>query len=84
MAEIRELTAAWADCAGQPVGSHLTEVLHRPRERSRQRIAAQQQILDRIEKFEAEHQADLVGGGAVSYLPAPPGGQGLARARRLA
>ncbi|MCP3757046.1 hypothetical protein [Streptomyces sp. TBY4] len=43
-------------------GSHLAELLHRSRERLLQRIATQQQILDRIEKFEAEHQADLAEG----------------------
>lgn len=62
VAEIHELTAAWADGAEQPVGSHLAELLHRSRERLLQRIAAQQQILDRIEKFETEHQANLAEG----------------------
>ncbi|MFC9543033.1 MerR family transcriptional regulator [Streptomyces sp. NPDC056956] len=60
--EIRELTTAYLDGPDGPVGSHLAELLHRSRERLRQRIAAQQQILDRIEKFEAEHQADLAEG----------------------
>ncbi|GAA3246110.1 MerR family transcriptional regulator [Streptomyces labedae] len=62
VAEIRELTAAWTDSSGHPVGSHLAELLHRSRERLYQRIAAQQQILERIEKFETEHQADLAEG----------------------
>ncbi|EGX54844.1 MerR family transcriptional regulator [Streptomyces zinciresistens K42] len=62
VAEIRELTAGWADGAGQPVGSHLAALLSRSRERVRQRIAAQQQILDRIEKFETEHEAHLAEG----------------------
>lgn len=62
VAEIRELTAAWADGRVRPVGSHLAELLHRSRERLRERIAAQQQILDRIEKFESEHQQHLADG----------------------
>lgn len=57
IAEIRELTAAWADGAGRPVGSHLAELMHRSRERLRQRTTAQQRILQRIEKFETAHQA---------------------------
>ncbi|WP_262504924.1 MerR family transcriptional regulator [Streptomyces sp. TRM68367] len=59
VAEIRELTTAYVDSPDGPVGSHLAELLHRSRERVRQRIAAQEQILDRIEKFEAEHQQHL-------------------------
>lgn len=62
VAEIRELTADRADGGGQPTGSRLAELLHRSRERLRQRIAAQQQILDRIEKFETEHQQHLADG----------------------
>ncbi|MFH9071388.1 MerR family transcriptional regulator [Streptomyces alboflavus] len=63
VAEIRELTAAWADGDnGQPAGMRLAELLHRSRERLRQRIAAQQQILERIEEFENEHRADLAEG----------------------
>ncbi|MFI0107887.1 MerR family transcriptional regulator [Streptomyces globisporus] len=62
VAEIRELTAAWSDGDGKPVGSHLAELLHRSRERLCQRIAAQQQVLERIEKFETEHEADLAEG----------------------
>ncbi|WP_175410218.1 MerR family transcriptional regulator [Streptomyces sp. TRM64462] len=59
VAEIRELTTAYLDGADGQVGSHLAELLHRSRERLRRRIAAHQQILDRIETFEAAHQADL-------------------------
>lgn len=62
VAEIRELTAAWTDDTVQPVSSHLAELLHRSRQRLRERIAAQQQILDRIEKFESEHQQHLADG----------------------
>lgn len=62
VAEIRELVAARADSAGRTVGPHLAELLSRSRERLRRRIAAQQQILDQVTKFEAEHQADLVKG----------------------
>ncbi|MFD0900095.1 MerR family transcriptional regulator [Actinomadura sediminis] len=59
VAEIRELTTAHLHGPDTPVGAHLAELLHRSRERLRQRIAAQQQTLNRIEKFQAEHRADL-------------------------
>ncbi|OLT18992.1 MerR family transcriptional regulator [Actinomadura sp. CNU-125] len=59
VAEIGELTTANLHGPDTPVGAHLAELLHRSRERLRQRIAAQQQILNRIEKFQAEHRADL-------------------------
>ncbi|GHE39256.1 MerR family transcriptional regulator [Streptomyces lavendulocolor] len=62
VAEIRELTAAGEDGAGREIGSYLAKLLHRSRERLRERIAAQQQILDRIEKFETEHQQHLAEG----------------------
>ncbi|MEU2607698.1 MerR family transcriptional regulator [Streptomyces albus] len=62
VAEIRELTAARADGAGQSVGSRLADLLHRSRERLHQRIAAQRQILDRIETFETEHHQHLAQG----------------------
>ncbi|MBJ6622369.1 MerR family transcriptional regulator [Streptomyces sp. DHE17-7] len=62
VAEIRELTTAYLDGPHGPAGSHLAELLHRSRERLRQRIAAQQEILDRIKTFEAEHRADLAEG----------------------
>lgn len=57
--EIRELTNSSAGSATQPVGSHLATFLHRSRERLRERIATQEQILDRIEQFEEEHQDHL-------------------------
>ncbi|AXK34375.1 MerR family transcriptional regulator [Streptomyces armeniacus] len=59
VAEIRDLTTAYLDSPDRPVGSHLAELLHRSRERLRQRITAQQQILDRIDEFETEHQHHL-------------------------
>ncbi|MEV7979017.1 hypothetical protein [Streptomyces sp. NPDC086519] len=68
VAEIRELTTARADGAGPEVGSHLAELLGRPRDGLRLRvplwgsIAAEQQTLERIEKFEAEHQTGLTQG----------------------
>ncbi|WP_435057745.1 MerR family transcriptional regulator [Streptomyces sp. bgisy060] len=62
VAEIRELTTAYLDGPDGPVGSHLAELLHRSRERVRERIAAQQQILVRIEQFETEHRANLAAG----------------------
>ncbi|UGY95033.1 MerR family transcriptional regulator [Streptomyces gobiensis] len=59
VAEVRELTTAYLDGAGESFGRSLEELLGRSRERLTQRIAAQQQMLRRIDEFEAEHQADL-------------------------
>ncbi|MEU9426254.1 MerR family transcriptional regulator [Streptomyces sp. NPDC048342] len=59
VAEIRELTTAYLGSPDRSTGPRLAELLHRSRERLLQRIAAQQQILDRIEKFETEHQQHL-------------------------
>ena len=59
VAEIRELTTAYLDSPDRPAGPCLAELLHRSRERLLRRITAQQQILDRIEKFETEHQQHL-------------------------
>ncbi|GAA3093614.1 hypothetical protein GCM10010530_18580 [Kribbella aluminosa] len=62
IAEIRDLTAGWPDGAGRPPGAQLADLLRRSRIRVEQRIAGQQQILRRIDSFEAEHRADLVRG----------------------
>jgi DNA-binding transcriptional MerR regulator len=61
VAEIRALVTQRQNAPGQPVGRRLTELLDRSHERLRQRIAAQQQVLHRIEKFEATHRAHLAG-----------------------
>ncbi|MBC9724994.1 MerR family transcriptional regulator [Streptomyces sp. TRM68367] len=62
VAEIRELTTAWQGGDGQPTGRRLAQLLDRSRTRLEQRIAAQQQMLHRIEEFKSEHQADLAEG----------------------
>ncbi|MGH6961131.1 MAG: MerR family transcriptional regulator [Dongiaceae bacterium] len=59
VAEIRELTTTDRDGAGRRAGPRIAQLLHRSRERARRRIAAQQHILARIEKFEIEHRAGL-------------------------
>jgi DNA-binding transcriptional MerR regulator len=68
VAEIGDLTTAapggpgGSGGSGAAVGPRLAELLHRSAERLRRRIAAQQQILDRIEEFKAEHRVDLAAG----------------------
>ncbi|MFD4377789.1 MerR family transcriptional regulator [Streptomyces sp. NPDC058486] len=67
VAEIRELTTGHLNGPGGPVGYHLTERLHRSRERAAGgplwgSIAAQQQILAPIQQFEVEHQQQLTVG----------------------
>lgn len=59
IAEIRQLATTPPEATGRPTGSRLAELLHRSRERVRERIAAQQRILARIEEFEAFHRTDL-------------------------
>ncbi|MFI0486751.1 MerR family transcriptional regulator [Actinomadura sp. 9N215] len=62
VAEIVQL-ATTADAAaggnGEPIGSHLAELLQRSRRRLEQRIAEQQRMLRRIAEFEAAHHTDL-------------------------
>ncbi|GAA3137066.1 DNA-binding transcriptional MerR regulator [Kribbella aluminosa] len=62
IAEIRELTTGWPDRTDRSSGTRLAELLRRSRRRLEQRIAAQQQILRRIDAFEAEHRTDLARG----------------------
>lgn len=62
IAEIRELTAAWPGGAGRSPGGQLAELLRRSRTRLERRIAAQQQILRRIDAFEADHRTELARG----------------------
>lgn len=63
IAEIRDLAAAYPNGnGGAPPGQRLAQLLHRSRERLTQRITAQQDMLRRIEQFEAEHRAGLTGG----------------------
>ncbi|NUS14718.1 MAG: MerR family transcriptional regulator, partial [Streptomyces sp.] len=63
MAEIRELATAYLDHEGRPFGPALAGRLEAARQRLRARIAAAEQALDRIEKFEKAHRAELADGG---------------------
>ncbi|UQA91964.1 MerR family transcriptional regulator [Streptomyces halobius] len=76
LAEIRELATASLDGADGPAGPRLAQLLRRSRERLRQRIAAQQQVLRRIAEFEAEHQEELVAEGDFCWAGDPRSGAG--------
>jgi MerR family copper efflux transcriptional regulator len=71
VAEIRELTTARLDCTGRSIGPRLAELLRRSRERLERRIAEQQHILRRIERFEADHHTDLARAGELCWADDP-------------
>ncbi|MBC7301043.1 MAG: MerR family transcriptional regulator [Nocardia sp.] len=55
IAEIDHLVTTGHDTDGPTVGSRLSELLQRSRQRLRERISHAQQILDRIDEFETTH-----------------------------
>lgn len=57
LTEIRDLTRPHP----QPPGPRLAALLCASRQRTRERIAALQAVLDRIEVYEREHRAELTG-----------------------
>ncbi|WP_246204142.1 MerR family transcriptional regulator [Streptomyces tailanensis] len=63
VAEIRELTTAYLEDTGQSFGPALAQRLRAARERQLARIAAAEQTLDRIDRFEKAHRAELADGG---------------------
>ncbi|WP_331724685.1 MerR family transcriptional regulator (plasmid) [Streptomyces longwoodensis] len=74
VAEIRASTRECLGRADRSVGPHLAELLHRSRERARWRITEQQQILARIDAFEADHRADLARAGDLRWAGDPRAG----------
>jgi MerR family copper efflux transcriptional regulator len=61
LAEIQELAAVYLQPSDEPIGPRLAKVLGVVRERTQARIADLQSLLQRIEDFEAGHEAELGG-----------------------
>ena len=59
LAEIRELASVYLNRPDQPIGPRLAERLRGVRSRLDTRIAELQQVRQRIDDFEASHQAEL-------------------------
>ncbi len=59
VAEIRELAGVYLSRPDEPIGPRLAERLRGVRARLDARIAELQQMRQRIDKFEASHQAEL-------------------------
>lgn len=60
MAEIRELTTDYLHNT-EPIGPRLAQLLASARERTSTRIQALQQLLERVDQFEADHADELAG-----------------------
>jgi MerR family copper efflux transcriptional regulator len=67
LAEIRDLTAAYLERSGQPIGPRLAEILRRSRDRVQCQIGDLRATLTRIDDYMDGHRDELEGraGGAV-------------------
>lgn len=72
VAEIRELAGVYLNRPDQPIGPQLAERLHRVRARLEARIAELQQVRERIDDFEASHQAELACQGGADFRADDP------------
>lgn len=61
VAEIRQLVGLYLRAWDEPVGPTLAALLHDARSRTTARISELQRLLERIDRFEAEHAAELAG-----------------------
>ena len=61
LAEIRELAEVYLARTEDPIGPRLSAVLRAARGRVQNRITELQQLLQRIDDFEADHAAELAG-----------------------
>lgn len=61
LAEIQELVGTYLNQAGEPIGPRLAVVLESVRQRVKERIAEQHELLKRIDGFQAAHEAELSG-----------------------
>jgi len=72
VAEIRQLARVYGERTDQPVGPHLAKHLSKARERLAARIAELERMRERIEQFQARHQAELDGQACVGWLDNNP------------
>jgi DNA-binding transcriptional MerR regulator len=84
LAELKEVTAIYLTQPGDPIGRRIAVLLAAVRARTAGRIAELEQLLGRIDAFEAEHVAELAGRAdfraqdprfAYKGLDSPPGGR---------
>jgi MerR family transcriptional regulator, copper efflux regulator len=61
LAEIRDLTATYLGRTGEPIGPRLAEVMRAVRARTEDRITELRQLLQRIDDYQAEFDAQLAG-----------------------
>lgn len=61
LAEMRELAETYLGKSGQPIGPRLAALLAVVRTRTKDRISELRLLLQRIEEFEAAHEAELTG-----------------------
>jgi DNA-binding transcriptional MerR regulator len=72
VAEIRELAGVYLNRPDQPIGPHLAERLRSVRARLDARIAELQQMRQRIDAFQASHQAELGCQGQADFRAGDP------------
>jgi MerR family copper efflux transcriptional regulator len=72
MAEICELAGVYLARPDQPIGPHLAERLRGVRARLDARIAELQQLRQRLDAFEASHQAELGCHGGADFRASDP------------
>jgi MerR family copper efflux transcriptional regulator len=72
VAEIRELASVYLNRPDQPIGPPLAKRLQSVRGRLDARIAELQQVRQRIDAFEASHQAELTGHRGADFRSTDP------------
>lgn len=72
VAEIRELACVYCRHADQPIGPHLARRLAGVRKRLDERIGELEAMRQRIDRFEASHQAQLAGKAQLGWWPDDP------------
>jgi DNA-binding transcriptional MerR regulator len=81
VAEIRELASVYLNRPDQPIGPQLAERLRGVRSRLDARIAELQQVRQRIDDFEASHQAELACQGDADFRAEDPKFRSTSRVR---
>jgi DNA-binding transcriptional MerR regulator len=72
VAEVRHLAGVYLNRPDQPIGPHLAERLREVRLRLDARIAELQQVRQRLDDFQASHQAELTGHSGADFREGDP------------
>jgi MerR family transcriptional regulator, copper efflux regulator len=72
LSEIRELAGIYLGRPDQPIGPHLAELLCTVRTRVDRHIVELQELRERIDSFEADHQAELAGQPGADFRAGDP------------